>query len=220
MAAEVGVNIATLHYYFRTKEALIRAVVDHAMTRFRTTLVPGGSPGEQLEGHLHGVRRLFREEPELFAVMGELAQRSARDPAIAAIFKETNDTWHAALRGILRRAQAEGYLDAGLDPDATAALVTATFEECSCCRLKQPHRSGWSSPWPSSNGSWASGSAPGVPERKSYAALATRFRAARFNNASTAASSALNLRPSVERSWSNAESIAPSRYVSITAGCT
>jgi AcrR family transcriptional regulator len=127
VAAEVGVNVATLHYYFRTKEALIRAVVEHAMARFRTTLVPGGSPGAQLEGHLQGVRRLFRDEPELFAVMGELAQRSARDPAIAKIFKETNDTWHAALRGILRRAQAEAYLDTALDPDATAALVTATF---------------------------------------------------------------------------------------------
>jgi AcrR family transcriptional regulator len=127
VADEVGVNVATLHYYFRTKEALIRAVVAHAMGRFRTTFEPGGSPGAQLAGHLQGVRRLFRDEPELFAVMGELAQRSARDPAIAAIFKETNDTWHAALRAILKHAQAEGYLDAALDPDATAALVTATF---------------------------------------------------------------------------------------------
>src|SRR5467141_3703155 len=94
VAAEVGVNIATLHYYFPTKAALIRAVVGHAMERFRTTFEPGGSPGAQLEAHFRGVRRLVRDEPELFAVMGELAQRSARDPAIAAIFKDTNDTWH------------------------------------------------------------------------------------------------------------------------------
>jgi AcrR family transcriptional regulator len=127
VAADVGVNVATLHYYFRTKEALIRAVVGHAMERFRTTLVPGHSPGEQLEAHFLGVRRLVRNEPELFAVMGELAQRSARDPAIAAIFKETHDTWHSTLRGLLRHARAEGLIDHGLDPDATAALVIATF---------------------------------------------------------------------------------------------
>src|SRR5205823_12230072 len=30
VAAEAGVNIATLHYYFPTKEALIRGVVAHA----------------------------------------------------------------------------------------------------------------------------------------------------------------------------------------------
>ncbi|HEX2646820.1 MAG TPA: TetR family transcriptional regulator, partial [Candidatus Dormibacteraeota bacterium] len=33
VAAEVGVNIATLHYYFPTKEALIRGVLEHAMGR-------------------------------------------------------------------------------------------------------------------------------------------------------------------------------------------
>jgi len=127
VAADVGVNVATLHYYFPTKEALIRAVVGHAMERFRTTFVPGKSPGAQLEAHFRGVRRLVRDEPELFAVMGELAQRSARDPAIAAIFKETHDTWHATLRGLLKHARAEGVLDPHIDPDATAALVTATF---------------------------------------------------------------------------------------------
>jgi AcrR family transcriptional regulator len=127
VAADVGVNVATLHYYFRTKEALIRAVVAHAMERFRTTFVPGRSPGAQLEAHFHGVRRLVRDEPELFTVMGELAQRSARDPAIAAIFKETRETWHGTLRALLTHARAEGFLDPGLDPDATAALVTAAF---------------------------------------------------------------------------------------------
>lgn len=127
VASEVGVNIATLHYYFPTKEALIRAVVGHAMGLFRTTFEPDGSPGGQLAAHFRGVRRLFRDSPELFAVMGELAQRSARDPVIATIFKEMNDTWHGTLRALLRHAQAEGAVDASLDPDATAALVTASF---------------------------------------------------------------------------------------------
>jgi len=127
VADEVGVNIATLHYYYPTKEALIRAVVGHAMGLFRTTLDPAGRPGDQLAAHFRGVRRLFRDSPELFAVMGELAQRSARDPAIAKVFKEMNDTWHVTVRTLLRHAQAEGAVDAGLDLDATAALVTASF---------------------------------------------------------------------------------------------
>ena len=127
VASEVGVNVATLHYYFPTKEALIRAVVGYAMGRFRTTFEPGKSPGAQLQAHFRGVRRLARDEPDLFAVMGELAQRSARDRTIAAIFKETNDTWHSVLRGLLLRAQAEGFVDRQLDPDATAAVVIAAF---------------------------------------------------------------------------------------------
>ena len=85
VAAEAGVNIATLHYYFPTKEALIRGVVEHAMRRFRSTLAPHGTPEGQLRNHLRAVRRLLQDEPQLGAVMGELSLRSARDPAIARI---------------------------------------------------------------------------------------------------------------------------------------
>lgn len=127
VAAEAGVNIATLHYYFPTKEALIRGVVGHAMGRFRTTFAAGTRPGEQLAAQLRGVRRLATTEPELFVVMGELALRSGRDPAIAAIFSETMAAWHATLRGLVLHAQADGFVDKRLDPDAVASLVMATL---------------------------------------------------------------------------------------------
>ena len=127
VAAEAGVNIATLHYYFPTKEALIRGVVGHAMGRFRTTFAPGSKPGEQLAAQLQGVRRLASHEPELFVVMGELALRSGRDPAIAAIFKETIDAWHSTLRTLVGHAQKEGFVDSRLDPDTVASLVIATL---------------------------------------------------------------------------------------------
>src|SRR5437660_6707789 len=84
VAQEVGVNIATLHYYFPTKESLIGGVLDHAMNRFRSTLAPHGSPSDQLRNHLRAVRKLMRDEPELASVMGELALRSSRDKSIAA----------------------------------------------------------------------------------------------------------------------------------------
>src|SRR5207249_8987665 len=89
VAAQAGVNIATLHYYFPTKEALIRGVVEHAMGLFRSTLSSRGSGPIELRDHLRAVRKLLREEPQLGAVMGELALRSARDESIAAILKET-----------------------------------------------------------------------------------------------------------------------------------
>src|SRR5437016_4487524 len=104
VAAGVGLNIATLHYYFPTKETLIRGVVAHAMGRFRSTLAPHGSAEDQLANHLKAVRALLRNEPELGAVMGELALRSARDPSLARILRESNEGWHRTLRGLLHRA--------------------------------------------------------------------------------------------------------------------
>jgi AcrR family transcriptional regulator len=127
VAAGVGLNIATLHYYFPTKEALIRGVVAHAMDRFRSTLAPHGSPADQLRNHLRAVRKLLRDEPEVGAVMGELALRSARDPALARIMAEAFQAWHQTLRGLLRRAARAGHLARDLDNDDVAALIMATL---------------------------------------------------------------------------------------------
>ena len=113
VAGKVGVNIATLHYYFPTKEKLIRGVVGYAMGRFRTTLQPAGSPGEQLRAHFAGVRRLARDEPKVFAVMGELAMRARRDRAIAAI---------------LRGAAKEGAIASEAKSGDLAAIIVATLK--------------------------------------------------------------------------------------------
>lgn len=127
VAGEVGVNIATLHYHFPTKEALIRGVLDHAMDHFRTSLAPHGSPADQLRNYLRATRTLLIEEPELGAVMAELALRSVRDPSIGSILNEMYDVWHLAVRGLLRRAVREGGLRPEIDSDAVAALIIATL---------------------------------------------------------------------------------------------
>ena len=156
VAAEVGLNIATLHYYFPTKEALIRGVVEHAMQRFRSTLEPHGSSADQLRNHFRAVRKLLKDEPQLGAVMGELALRSARDPSMAAIMRQTNDAWHRTLRGLLKRAAREGHLKPELDNDDVASLVVATLTSMtlptlsSGVRMEQVFRQlerwlGWSS---------------------------------------------------------------------------
>jgi AcrR family transcriptional regulator len=127
VAAEVGVNIATLHYYFPTKEALIRGVVDYAMERFRSTLAPHGSPGDQLRNHVRAVRKLVLEEPELGTVMGELGLRSARDEEMARLLEQMNEAWHVVMRGLLRRAVSEGGLPPEMDSEGVASLVVLSL---------------------------------------------------------------------------------------------
>jgi hypothetical protein len=97
------------------------------MERFRSTLTPHGSSRDQLANHLGAVRGLMRKEPEVGLVMSELALRSARDPALAKIMRETNDGWHRTLRGLLRRATREGALAPDLDSDDAAALIMTTL---------------------------------------------------------------------------------------------
>src|ERR687887_2393401 len=110
VAADVGVNIATLHYYFPTKEALIRAVIGHAMQRFTATMPSDGSPVDQLRGHLRALARLLNEDQQLWAVMGELVLRAPRDADLGRIFRQTDGFWHRTLSDLIRRAIVQGSL--------------------------------------------------------------------------------------------------------------
>lgn len=141
VANEVGVNIATLHYYFPTKEALIQGVLDHAIARFRSTLEPHGSPSDQLRNHLRAVRKLMTDETEVATVMGELALRSTRDKSIASIMEKMYEYWHTTMRGLLRRAVREGGARPELDSDAVASLIITTLTATTLPSLRSSNRS-------------------------------------------------------------------------------
>jgi AcrR family transcriptional regulator len=128
VAGAVGVNIATLHYYFPTKEDLIKGVIGHAVSRFQSTMSANGTAIERLSAHFQGLRRLSKEEPELFGVMGELMLRSARDASLAKVIAKTNEYWQGTLRDLLRAARADGDLAVEIEPDGMAAVVVATLK--------------------------------------------------------------------------------------------
>ena len=128
VAAEVGVNIATLHYYFPTKEALIRGVIGETMRRFQETLPRDGAPVDQLTGHLRGLARLVKEDQQLWAVMGELVLRAPRDPDLARIFRQTDAFWQRTLRDLLTRCIDQRAIDPNLNADDTAALMIAAIK--------------------------------------------------------------------------------------------
>ena len=128
VAADAGVNIATLHYYFPTKEALIRGVIGQAMQKFLETMPESGSAEEQLRGHLQSIARLIKEDKQLWAVMGELVLRAPRDADLERIFRQTDTYWHKALGGLIRRCVEDGSIDPQFDPDETAALMIVAIK--------------------------------------------------------------------------------------------
>ena len=128
VAADVGVNIATLHYYFPTKEALIRSVIGHAMERFIDTMPGDGTPVDQLRGHLRALARLLRDDQQLWTVMGELVLRAPRDADLERIFRQTDGYWHRTLRDLIRRCIEQGAINPELDPDDLAALMIVAIK--------------------------------------------------------------------------------------------
>ncbi len=117
VAAGAGLNIATLHYYFPTKEDLIRGVVAAAVDQFRSE---EGRHQERAPGPADPAARVPRsgseqmlENPELFTVLLELSTRAIRDPAIRAIMRKTDQDWRAHLAALLRAGSRGGRASLG-----------------------------------------------------------------------------------------------------------
>lgn len=130
VAARAGVNIATLHYYFATKEDLISGVLAAAVKGFRRQEgsdpgLPPADPLVQLRGFLRSRQRQMLENPELFTVLLELSTRAIRDPAIRAIMAQTDEEWRAHLADLLRAGLEAGVLRSDLDVPAAAAGLVA-----------------------------------------------------------------------------------------------
>jgi AcrR family transcriptional regulator len=128
VAAQVGINIATLHYHFGTKEALLAGVVEHVMQLFKSLhapLPPGATPLDELRHLLTGQARRRRVESRVDIVMHELMLRSRRDPQVRRAFDSLLQTWRAVVEGIVARCLGEHLIRGDLDPRTVSAVVTS-----------------------------------------------------------------------------------------------
>jgi len=142
VAARTGVNIATLHYYFATKEDLIRGVVDSIEQQFaeqntRITL-QGATAREQMHAELRHALEIKRDRPELQIVLHELFLRSLRDAAVREIFSGMDGGWHRTIMAIVSAGIAEGSFRADLDVDATASAIIAFIKGASIQLAREP----------------------------------------------------------------------------------
>lgn len=123
VAERVGINSATLHYYFPDKETLIRGVVEYLMTELQTPCVsisPSASALERLRAEFADLRARLRKIPEQLVVLTELALRAYRDPVIAHLLQRLDEGWQTHLQSIFETGIAEKTFRADLDVGTTA----------------------------------------------------------------------------------------------------
>lgn len=137
VADQVGMNHATLHHYFPTKESLIRAVVAYATQRLGETLGSlEGRPREQLRTYFCLLRQRIQEEPALFIVLTEIGLRAQRDPAIRAIVQPQAEGWLTFLRRILQAGIECGDWPESLEAETAASAIIAVIQSVSLMNVK------------------------------------------------------------------------------------
>lgn len=129
IAKLVGINSATLHHHFPTKEDLIAGVADHLQSRFRTEKTrPAASESalEALDRQLKDVIFYYSSRPEMLSVYREFVGRAPRDPAIRRLVQRLHSGWRADIVETLKRGRNDGSFRADLDLEAAAGIILST----------------------------------------------------------------------------------------------
>jgi AcrR family transcriptional regulator len=132
VAAEAGVTVSTVQYYFGTKEELLLAGLQHlaeAVGRRAAAAIRSAGAGSTRATVQAWVEQLIPSDAEQrasFAVFAAYAALAATDPALAELpYTRNTAELERALSGLLAAARSAGEVDASGDPAAEAANLLA-----------------------------------------------------------------------------------------------
>lgn len=140
VAERAGVNNALIHYYFGSKDALLR---EAARTLFTEEFEGPLTALVAAEGILAGIDGFFAaldsiESGPAARTGVEVVMQGLRDPEISAWFAEMLEASRMALAEVIARQQADGEVPAHLDPDGTAMVVIGALDSFVLYRLVHP----------------------------------------------------------------------------------
>jgi DNA-binding transcriptional regulator YbjK len=127
IVAEAGMSLASFHYAFESRDAMMREliefVVEHEANAAFTSMQSGsdvrGAISASLGGYLDGVKA----DPGREQVMFELMQYALRTPALAALPDEQYSRYRAAVTDLLEAAAAALDVHWTLPVDDVARVV-------------------------------------------------------------------------------------------------
>jgi len=131
VANRVGVNNATLHYYFPTKDALLRAVAEQLGRDFTNSPAPDplataaeNTPTQKIKNYFKSLAYQLRTTPDRFIVIDELFLAARRDKQLAQVL-QIDTSWQAYLTTILAEGVQQGVFRSELDIAQIALTIIA-----------------------------------------------------------------------------------------------
>jgi AcrR family transcriptional regulator len=115
VATRAGVNIATLHYYFPSKQDLIEGLAELLGAKFVTLHGPAPRPSgfpalDRLRQEFSDGRFYLKHHPDMLLVMQEFALRGKRDPEVKQISDRMISYWRDGIERMVQEGIADGTL--------------------------------------------------------------------------------------------------------------
>jgi AcrR family transcriptional regulator len=138
VAGRANLNVSTLHYYFATKEDLVRSVARRLLAEFKEGREsadsqadgPGGTPQDS-RGTLESLRaaftsqsRILQKRPAAYVVVMELFTRSLHDRKMGPVVQELLDTWEGHFRSLI----TEGVRTGQISPPSDVSTATRALQ--------------------------------------------------------------------------------------------
>jgi TetR/AcrR family transcriptional regulator, regulator of cefoperazone and chloramphenicol sensitivity len=132
VASRTGVNIATLHYYFPTKQKLIEGLAQFLGAKFVTIHGPSPAPSgfaalDRLRQEFSDTRYYLIHEPKMLTAIAEFAMRAKRDEQVQRVFEQMQFHWRQGLEQMTLEGIAAGVFRSDIDAEAVTSIVLAIF---------------------------------------------------------------------------------------------
>jgi len=132
VAHRAGVNIATLHYYFPSKQHLIEGLAQFIGAKFvtlhgRPPRPSGLSALDRFRQEFSDGRFYLNHHPEMLLVIQEFALRGKRDPEVQKTVDQMNAHWRDGIARMVRAGVADGTFRDDIPPGEMISILMSIF---------------------------------------------------------------------------------------------
>jgi AcrR family transcriptional regulator len=138
ICAEAGISPGHLYHYFPSKVAIIETLIDMGLARTAARFDKILAAPDVVEALLADIEETsLRFRPAQVLNLDGLAE-AARNPDFAKVIARHTEAIRRMWSDFLRRAQSQGLVDSGLDPDATANILIALIDGSRAMPIRNP----------------------------------------------------------------------------------
>jgi len=128
VATRAGVNVATLHYYFPTKQNLVEGLAEFIGAKFVTIHGPQPEPSgyralDRLRQEFADGQYYREREPKMLLVMQEFVMRGKRDADVQKVVDQMVFHWRHGIEEMVMEGVAAGVFRADTDPQAMCGFL-------------------------------------------------------------------------------------------------